>query len=281
MPSDWSLAEVEAAVSSYFGMLESELRGEPFNKTERRRQLRALLNSRSDGSVERKHQNISAILNELHIPYVRGYKPLSNYQQLLYEVVVERLAQSPALIEAIRMRVENPLATAASQPINLLDRLVDRPIRPESRPRTSILADAPRARLRTNYLEREARDCRLGLEGEQFVVRFETARLWRAGRKKLANRIEHISQTRGDGEGYDVLSFEETGRERLIEVKTTTFGEYTPFFVSKNEVETSFERADQYFVYRLFDFHDDPKLFVVPGDIAVAFTLDAIQFEAR
>jgi len=35
MPSDWSRAEVEAAVSAYLDMLELELRGQPFNKTEK------------------------------------------------------------------------------------------------------------------------------------------------------------------------------------------------------------------------------------------------------
>lgn len=158
--------------------------------------------------------------------------------------------------------------------------LIDRPMARLSR-HSSILADAPRPRRRTNYLEREAHHRRLGLLGEQFVMRFESERLWLAGRKALADRIEHVSDTRGDGEGFDVLSFEEGGRERLIEVKTTTFGEYTPFFVSRYEVEVSSERADQYHVYRLFDFRDDPKLFIVPGDIARSFMLDAIQFEAR
>jgi hypothetical protein len=94
-------------------------------------------------------------------------------------------------------------------------------------------------------------------------------------------QIEHVSRTRGDAEGYDILSFEATGRDRLIEVKTTTFGPHTPFFVTRKEVDMSFERAEQYYVYRLFDFRDDPKLFLVPGDVTSAFTLEATQFVAR
>jgi hypothetical protein len=33
-----------------------------------------------------------------------------------------------------------------------------------------------------------------------------------------------VSVTRGDHEGFDILSFESGGTERLVEVKTTGFG---------------------------------------------------------
>lgn len=78
MPSDWSRVEVEAAVADYFAMLRAERSGVSYNKTEHRRALSKLLHRRSDGSIERKHQNISAVLIELGMPYVEGYKPLSN-----------------------------------------------------------------------------------------------------------------------------------------------------------------------------------------------------------
>jgi len=64
MAADWSLAEVEAVVSDYFSMLERELRNAPYSKTEHRNRLKPRLAGRSDGSIERKHQNISAILIE-------------------------------------------------------------------------------------------------------------------------------------------------------------------------------------------------------------------------
>jgi len=87
MAEDWSRQEVEATVEDYFAMLHAELRAEPFNKTQHRRHLASLLRARSDGAIERKHQNISAVLIELGFPYIQGYKPLSNYQQLLFDVV--------------------------------------------------------------------------------------------------------------------------------------------------------------------------------------------------
>jgi hypothetical protein len=90
-------------------MLDQELRDTPFNKSDARRRLRERLDERSEGAIERKHQNISAILIELGFPYVRGYKPLSNYQRLLYEVVRERLLGAPALAAVTRARAEQPI----------------------------------------------------------------------------------------------------------------------------------------------------------------------------
>jgi hypothetical protein len=41
----------------------------------------------------------------------------------------------------------------------------------------------------------------------------------------LAQRLEPVSATRGDGHGNDILSFETSGADRLIEVKTTAYGQ--------------------------------------------------------
>lgn len=281
MPEDWSRAEVEATVAAYLEMLHQELRGVPYNKSDARRRLLGMLNGRSEGAIERKHQNISAILIELGFPPVGGYKPLSNYQRLLYDVVRERVMNAPALAASVRARAEQPIVGPTSVMNDLLDRLVKRPDPPEPRDGTSIIADRPRPRPIANYLEMEARNRLLGLAGEEFTLRFESERLWRAGQKRLSEKIEHVSRTRGDAEGYDVLSFEESGRERLIEVKTTTFGPHTPFFVTRHEVDVSVERAGEYYLYRLFDFRDDPKLFLVPGDISSSFSLRATHFTAH
>ena len=53
-------------------MLALELRDERFNKAARNRDLREQLDGRSQGAVERKHQNISAILISLGFPYIDG-----------------------------------------------------------------------------------------------------------------------------------------------------------------------------------------------------------------
>ena len=72
-----------------------------------------------------------------------------------------------------------------------------------------------------------------------------------------ANRALHVSQTKGDGLGYNVpgcnMRFDASGKERFIEVKTTSFGKETPFFISRNEVEF------------LFEFRKSPRLFDLAG----------------
>lgn len=280
MPRDWSRQEVEATATEYFTMLGAELRGEPVNKREHNRRLQRLLDDRSAGAIEFKHANISAILIELGYPYVDGYKPRGNYQELLREVVVSRLASDPS--------ISHDAAKAVAEP---------EPVTPAVMDWTSVHVKAPspeRDRERfyerrspgtspvrgTNYLEREASNASLGAAGEEFVLQFEHARLWASGARGLAERIEHVSRTRGDGLGYDILSFEEDGRERLIEVKTTRFGVMTPFFASSNEVDCSETAGDQYHLYRVFKFREAPRLFWLPGPLRESVSLRPVLFRA-
>lgn len=279
--ADWSRIEVEAAVADYLEMLALELRGQPFNKAEHNRHLLRMLKGRTRGSIERKHQNISAVLIELGYPYIDGYKPLRNYQELLREVVEERLLSTPALDQEIASLVLSPPALAA--PVaDILGIQVPVPV-PDRESRTSIYeSPAPSARLiKRNYLEIEARNSALGLAGEQLVVRYEQERLSRAGEERLADKIIHISAIESDSRGFDILSYETDGRERLIEVKTTRFGALTPFFASRNEVDVSDHRNTDYQLYRIFKFSEHPKLFMLPGSLKRTCQLDPVNFLAR
>jgi len=69
--------------------------------------------------------------------------------------------------------------------------------------------------------ERNARNRALGRAGEDRVLVHERASLLAAGRTDLAERIRWVSHVDGDGAGYDILSFDPDGNDRLIEVKTT------------------------------------------------------------
>ncbi|MBI3868662.1 MAG: DUF3883 domain-containing protein [Verrucomicrobia bacterium] len=281
MSDNWSHKEVEATVSDYFEMLVMELRGDPFNKAEHNRNLQKLLTNRSKGAIEKKHQNISAVLIELGYPYIDGYKPLGNYQELLYGVVEERLIGAVGLSQAAAAAVEERIETP---PIvsDVLAILVSRPSREQDRPKLYDPAQQVRrpGPVRRNYLEMESRNQTLGLAGEKLVLEFEHKRLWQAGKMDLANRVEHVADTTGDHLGFDIKSFETDGRDRLIEVKTTRFGPLTPFFASKNEVEVSDTREAEYQLYRLFRFAQQPKLFVLPGSLRKTCSLDPIQFSA-
>lgn len=276
---DWSREEVEAIVADYRHMLTQELGGQRYNKTTHRRALKARLRNRTDGSIERKHQNISAVLIELGCPYISGYKPLSNYQQLLFEVVAEQLFQDHLFDRLALNAAEQPAVAPLDS--NYANILVD----PPQVRRVLDVEEAlyvPRIMgIRRDYIDREARNHSLGRAGEEFVVAFEHFRLYQAGQSRLSDLVEHVSVTKGDGLGYDVLSFETDGRERFIEVKTTAFGKDTPFFVSRNEVMFSGACAEQFHLYRLFEFRRRPRMFELRGRVQDRVRLDPVSYLAR
>ncbi len=274
---DWSRSEVEACVADYLRMPTLELNGQHYNKTAHANALLQVLDGRSRGSIEFKHCNISAVLLELGYPTINGYKRRDNYQSVLLDVVETQLLADTAVHEAAQSAVTRPAMAVAGTdtssawvPAPAATRIREAP--PQYTPRFSAA--------KRDYLEQEARNRSLGFAGELFVLDIEARRLHAAGKKRLSNRIEHVAKTKGDGLGYDVLSFEESGKERLIEVKTTTFGELTPFFVSRNELARSNIDAERYRLYRVFQFRGQPRLFDLPGSIEDHCHLAAVSFQA-
>lgn len=276
---DWDRVEVEAAVQDYLSMLASWLSGTPFSKAAHRRALQARLGDRSDKAVEYKYRNISAALVDADFPYIPGLAPLFNYQALVAEVLADRLPKSSSLLGIAAAEADAPIVVPEVEDILSIIRQRPKPAEPGS---TAVREETHSlVRLPTNYVEREARNRCLGSAGEAFVLNFERARLIRAGKELLADKIEHTAVTKGDYEGYDILSFEESGAERLIEVKTTKYGLETPFFVSRNEMATSDVHAARYHVYRLFEFKTSPKMYTLTGSIDATCRLTAATFLAR
>src|SRR4051794_14158243 len=83
---DWSGEELDLIVADYYSMLADESVGVHYNKAEHRRMLQRQIN-RSDGSIEFKHQNISAVLQRLGLPRIKGYLPATNYQKAIISAV--------------------------------------------------------------------------------------------------------------------------------------------------------------------------------------------------
>lgn len=72
----WTEAELKACVVAYRSILSLEEQGEPANKSDvRRRTVAAELINRGEGAYEWRMQNISAVLDEMGLPWIRGYKP--------------------------------------------------------------------------------------------------------------------------------------------------------------------------------------------------------------
>lgn len=277
MAQPWSREEVEATVADYFSMLETELDGLSIEKTKHRRRLLPLLKNRSESSIEFKHQNISAVLRDLGFPGIRGYLPASNYQGLLRDIVAERLNANQSLIAQVEKDIERIIVVPQLE--NILEILTDPP-KPNASTNHVKEKTPPHYSSPINYLEREAHNQSLGLAGEEFIVNFERARLISKGKETLASKIEHVSKLRGDGNGFDILSFETSGRERLIEVKTTKYGKETPFYVSRNELSVSRSHAEQYHLYRLFAFRDAPRLFTLSGELSSTCVLEPDSYIA-
>jgi hypothetical protein len=261
MTDSWSKIEVALIVADYFDMLIKELNRIPFKKADHRRQILPLLNNRSEGSIEFKHQNISAILINLGRPYIAGYLPRYNYQNLLAEEVIDYLIQHSEIESDFHQFVEKGLIKPQIK-LDFEKITVTPPqILSVTEPRP-IYQHIP---LKINYLEREQLNKSLGLYGEEIVIEFEKWNLKRLGHDKLADKIEWISKEEGDGAGFDILSKNLNGTDKYIEVKTTRLGKETPFFFSSNELQFSINRASDYHLYRLFNAENDAKLFQKNG----------------
>jgi Protein NO VEIN, C-terminal len=275
----WGRAEVEAIVVDYFDMLRKDLAGEPYSKTAHRSALAARLDARSNGSIEFKHANISAVLIGLGLPYIDGYKPRGNYQQLLERAVAGYLEQHPDFFEGlVDSPVVNPKQSPKTvQPFSLL--VQPPPDRLEPGPRVW----RPSGRVvKVDFARRDAENRHLGRLGEEFVVELERRRLHdEAARPDLAKRVEWTSESKGDGVGYDIASFNEDGSPRYIEVKTTGLGKAFPFYVTSNEVRCSEALCDDFHLYRVFRFSRDAGLFILTGALSKTCALDPVQYQAR
>jgi len=120
----------------------------------------------------------------------------------------------------------------------------------------------------TNYIENEKENKRIGDLGELLVLQHEQEKLKELGIRK---EPEHKSKSEGDGLGYDILSYNEQGKEIFIEVKTTVRNYDAAFFITRNELVRSKQDSDKFFLYRLYDFDDTnnkAKYYKRQGDLS-------------
>ncbi len=274
--ADWSEEEVDAAVAEYFRMLQLEAEETRYNKTEHNSALRKKLNNRTKGSVEMKHSNISAVLSDLGLPFINGYKPRGNTQLLLRKAVqaflnghVSTVSKIVDALEEVKSPGEKNYKAVLVEP-------------PSFRPSLNMSKTERRERVprRFDYAARDEANRSLGRAGEEWVIGFEKHRLTELGVPELFDHVDWVSDRLGDGAGYDILSLDKDGLYRYIEVKTTNGSLETSFVISHNELEFSQEVAERFYLYRLFQFRRDPKLFILNGDISKQLSLKALDFRA-
>ncbi|HVA81252.1 MAG TPA: DUF3883 domain-containing protein [Candidatus Binataceae bacterium] len=216
----WQDDELDAIAADYFAMLEAELSGQPYVKSRHSRALMAKI-GRTHRSVEFKHQNISAVLDELGMPWIPGYMPKRNYQFAIFDAIDRYLSKHPAILEAVP-----PPPPVPTLPTEIF-------VAPPALAAADERIPGPLRRLVRKFdpVERDHRNRSLGKAGEEFVVHLERRQLTGADRADLARKVRWVAAEDGDGAGYDVLSFDLTGRERLLEVKTTNGSARTPILL--------------------------------------------------
>jgi len=280
MKNPWTEEENRYIVADYIDMLIDELEGRKFNKTRHRKLLMPKLNNRTHGSIEQKHQNISAVLIENGYPYIDGYKPHSNYQRRNFpEIVLESIHQNHHFNKVLEtditsqppeVKIDDILSIFEEAPILASKKSYDNFVTPSFTANSNSI----------NYLAREANNRNLGLAGEKLVFNYERARLVYEGKANLSERVEHSSLEVGDGIGYDIKSYNNDGSDRFIEVKTTKYGKEIPFYISRNEVLFSEFNAKYYNLYRIYNFRKTPKMFIINGDVGNRFHLEAVTYRA-
>lgn len=265
---DWNDEELDFIVADYFSMLHSELDGAEYNKSAHRRSLIALI-GRTEGSVERKHQNISAVLNELALPTISGYKPLPNFQKSIIDAIDRYLTLNPKNL--------NPQQSTRS--FNEAPNLFIEPA-PILGPVSHKERELARLVKKFDPVERDFKNRSLGKAGEEMVFAFERQHLIGQGRPDLARKVRWVSQEDGDGAGYDIQSYDPKGSERLIEVKTTNGLQTTPFYLTRNELSFSNERPTEFRICRLYDFSKKPRMFELAPPIEKLVRLEPISYSA-
>jgi hypothetical protein len=272
---DWTDQQNDAIVADYFAMLAEDIAGRPYNKAAHNTALQTMT-GRPRGSIEYKHQNISAVLKGFGETWIDGYKPAFNFQASLEDAVARWLAAHPGWLAPVehagaglsvsRVREDTPL-------------WIGPPPTHSNAPPPKELERMMAVAHRFDVAERDARNRALGRAGEKRILAHERASLIDAGRQDLARRVEWVAEQRGDGAGYDIASFSPEGRERLIEVKTTNGWERTPFHISRNELAVAEMRREDWYLVRLFNFAREPRAFELrpPIDAHVALTPTSFQ----
>jgi hypothetical protein len=199
---------------------------------------------------------------ELGLPYIRGYKPRRNYQAEIVSEIRRRVedGQLPTVLQAAP--VPEPGRGLKQAPV----------------PRTPLHKLAGK-HIDYGVLQEENR--KLGSHGEHLVVQFEMEQLRQSGRTDLADRVEWAAKDRGDGLGYDVLSFDAAGNERYIEVKTTALGAQTPFYITSAELECARSYPESFALYRVYDARSNPAFYALERDITQAIDLMPTVYRAQ
>jgi hypothetical protein len=118
----------------------------------------------------------------------------------------------------------------------------------------------------------------LGDAGEKLVKQYEIKYLIEKGLKQKSLDVKIVK----DGKGFDILSFDELGNEKFIEVKTTTGGELNPFYLSENEVAFMRKNINSYCIYRIYNYDEENnsgEFFEIKGNVENQILMKPTQYQ--
>ncbi len=164
-------------------------------------------------------------------------KEFGSVEKLLSDFGADQSEEMPLSNEAVYVNVDQELTPEIITAAKIMPRDIhETQQRKEARP------------YKTDYTERSRSNAITGSKGEELVLKHEVERLTKSGYKDLADKVNRVSVD-DDSKGYDVLSFEKDGKERYIEVKTSTSKSNTiRFFMSQNEYSAA-RNLPNYFIY--------------------------------
>ncbi|MFJ3047284.1 DUF3883 domain-containing protein [Herbaspirillum chlorophenolicum] len=275
MANDWSDEEVRATIASYFDMLAREAHQQAYKKSDYNTELRQKLVNRSEGAIEWKHQNVSAVLENLGLPFINGYKPRHNVQSLLRQEIENYIRSNSKQIEEIVDAMEE-MQEPHQQTFEGV--LVD----PPAASTINLNLDKTRSRfpLQIDYAARDESNRQLGRAGEQWVLEYEKKRLLDDGLPELVVQVDWVADRIGDGLGYDILSFDAADIKRFIEVKTTNGLHTSSFVISRSELDFSREAGPAFWLYRVFQYRKSPRLYILRGDLSKQLHMEPMSYRA-
>lgn len=271
----WTDEENDLVVESYFKMLATNLAGRDYDETEYYQQLESRLNDRTIYAIKKKHQNVTAVLDVLGERWIDDLSPLYHFQTSLMDAVNRFRSHHPEFGIAASQKKELAASRETGQlPIECPPTLRNQPS-PINQNKMQAIARKLDMAAQSEYNKA------LGRAGEERAFAHEQAVLNDVGRPDLASRVRWVSVEDGDGAGYDIESYCPRGETRLIEVKTTNNWEWTPFYITQNELDVAKKCPNEWLLLRLWNFKKGPKAFELRPPLETHVDLIATNYRAQ
>ncbi|HET7587461.1 MAG TPA: DUF3883 domain-containing protein [Gammaproteobacteria bacterium] len=257
----------EALFSHYFEMLESAVRGEVLGQAGHVAALMEEFGGLSESIVRDRYAEVGAVLRQCGLPFLDVYPPAITPGRKLRRYLVRFLDRERQRLERVW------LGDDAVRRVRIPDELIDLqaawapPPLDDDFKIEAFLAGRARFPSFGGFQRREDRWATLRDAGCRFALAFERARLRQAQCDALARRIRLLESDEAHGAGYDIMSFNSGGDARYIRVSATQYSRRFPFLLDPAALLASYRHGQDFFVYRVFHFCWDAKLYMVQGDL--------------